>query len=158
MKELALIVSAALTCSSAAPSADPVTPTEFRSAGEDRQAIQALLDAYTRAVSTKDRRLFETLLLNQSIPFSSADAAVEAADREDGSRNYARFRSGVFDGEPFTQRFRNVRIEQDGALASVTLVFVNTRPGSSSWGWKTLHLLKIKGAWKIASEFYTTHR
>ena len=150
-------MSALIASSAIAAPKQPSIPVKFKGNSADRQAIQALLDAYTRAVSTKDRQLFETLLLNQSIPFTSVDAAVGAADREDGSRNYARFRAGVFEGEPFIQRFRDIHIEQDGALASVTLVFVNTRQGLSSWGWKTLHLLKVKGAWKIASEFYTTH-
>ncbi|MEO8924366.1 MAG: hypothetical protein ABI330_16300, partial [Caldimonas sp.] len=59
---------------------------------------------------------------------------------------------------PFTQRFKDVRIQQDGNLATVTLVFINTRPQSESWGWKALQLLKVDGVWKIASEFYTSHK
>jgi len=39
----------------------------------------------------------------------------------------------------------------------VSLVFVNTSPQGSSWGWKTMQLLKVSGQWKIASEFYTGH-
>jgi hypothetical protein len=56
-----------------------------------------------------------------------------------------------------TQRFRNIHIEQDGALANVSLVFVNTTARGAAWGWKTLQLLKVEGQWKIASEFYTAH-
>jgi hypothetical protein len=39
----------------------------------------------------------------------------------------------------------------------VSLVFVNTSPDGSSWGWKTMQLLKVSSQWKIASEFYTGH-
>jgi len=51
----------------------------------------------------------------------------------------------------------NIKIEQDADLAQVSLDFVTTldATGSSGYGWKILHLLKIRGNWKIASEFYT---
>ena len=50
-----------------------------------------------------------------------------------------------------------MKISQDGVLADVSLVFINTTANGSSWGWKTLQLLKVNGQWKIASEFFTTH-
>lgn len=134
-------------------------PARFESRGADRLAIEELLATYTRAVSTKDQALFETLLLDTDVPFSGVplpDAAGDGALK--GTRNYQRFRRSVFDGPPFLQRFHNIRIEQDGPLAQVSLVFVNTSATGSNWGWKTLHLLKIAGRWKIASEFYTSHR
>ena len=132
-------------------------PSSFQSTGADRAAIQALLDNYTKAVSSKNQALFESLLLNTSIPFSGAAQAVGAKGAVAGTQNYADFRKGVFQGEPFTQRFQDVDIRQDGPLAQVSLVFVNTDAGGSSWGWKTMQLLKVGGTWKIASEFYTGH-
>jgi hypothetical protein len=132
-------------------------PSDFRSRGPDRAAIQTLLDTYVQAVSTKDQALFETLLLNSSVPFSDTTSAVRAVGAPHGTENYAQFRSGVFSGPPFTQRFRNVHVLQDGPLADVTLVFVNSSAQGHSWGWKTLQLLKVAGHWKISSEFYTGH-
>jgi hypothetical protein len=136
--------------------ATPV-PADFESVGDDRKAIEELLDTYTKAVSSKNQALFETLLLNKEIPFSDATSAVKANGADDGSQHYEMFRKGVFEGPAFTQRFEHIHIEQDGPLADVTLVFVNTSAGGSSWGWKTLQLLKVGGRWKIASEFYTGH-
>jgi hypothetical protein len=133
--------------------ATPV-PASFESAGDDRKAIEALLRTYTKAVSSKDEALFETILLSKDIPFSGV--AAKGADRR--TQNYESFRKGVFEGPPFTQRFQDIHIAQDGSLADVSLVFVNTSPQGSSWGWKTLQLLKVGGQWKIASEFYTGHR
>ena len=63
----------------------------------------------------------------------------------------------MFEGSPFTQSFRDVRIHQDGPLAQVSLVFVNTRPTESKWGWKVMQLLRVDDGWKIASEFFTIH-
>ncbi len=136
--------------------AEPI-PAGFASTGADRSAIEALLSTYTTAVSTKNQALFESLLLDTTIPFSG----VAFTDRPGGAKvvttNYDSFRKGVFGGPPFTQRFQDVHIDQDGRLASVSLVFVNTAPDGKSWGWKTLQLLEVGGRWKIASEFYTGH-
>jgi hypothetical protein len=111
----------------------------------------------TEAVSRKDQGRFETLLLSKSIPFSAASVAIRAGDAANGTRNYEDFRKAAFEGAPFTQRFEDIRIEQDGPLAAVSLVFVNTTTTSSTWGWKTMQLLKVNGSWKIASEFFTGH-
>lgn len=128
-------------------------PARFESHGDDLKAINKLLATYTKAVSTKDQALFETLLLDRSIPFSSAPPSGGTTE----TRNYEAFRAAVFEGEPFTQRFRDVHIEQDGDLANVRLVFEDSSANGRSWGWKTLQLLKVGGAWKIASEFFTGH-
>ena len=133
-------------------------PTNFQSTGADRAAIQVLLDTYTKAVSTKDQALFETVLLNTSVPFSGVGQAIDAKGAPAGTQNYESFRQGVFQGGAFTQRFQDIDVRQDGPLAQVSLVFVNTSAGGSSWGWKTMQLLKVDGKWKIASEFYTGHR
>ncbi|MES2057660.1 MAG: nuclear transport factor 2 family protein [Pseudomonadota bacterium] len=137
-------------------SATPV-PASFDSTGTDKAAIETLLDSYTKAVSTKDQALFESLLLNKAIPFSSASSAIKAGTTEQSTRHYDDFRKGVFEGPKFTQRFQDIHIQQDGPLANVSLVFVNTSSQGSNWGWKTLQLLKVDGRWKIASEFFTNH-
>ena len=142
--------------SPAAAQAVPI-PSRFDSVGPDRHAIEVLLDTYTRAVSTKDEALFETLLLNTSIPFSGVGPAGVSNNTPGATDQYRAFREGVFGGSPFTQRFQDIHIDQDGPLASVSLVFVNTSAKGSSWGWKTMQLLKLAGRWKIASEFYTGH-
>ncbi len=149
-----LLAVASLCCEQA--SAAPI-PQNFDSTGADRQAIETLLETYTRAVSTKNQALFETLLLNKDIPFSDAYSAAKGKGAEDATRRYADFRRGVFEGPPFTQKFQDVHIAQDGPIADVSLVFVNSSSQGSSWGWKTLQLLRIAGQWKIASEFYTGH-
>jgi hypothetical protein len=151
----ALLIAVAPLCR-AETSVAPISST-FESTGEDRAAIERLLDTYTRAVSTKNQVLFESILLNTKIPFSDVHSAIKEKGAEGSTSHYDSFRHGVFDGTPFKQKFQNVRIAQDGPLASVSVVFVNSSENETSWGWKTLQLLKIDGQWKIASEFYTGH-
>lgn len=142
------------TSLAAAPYHTPVPP-HFDSRGADRQAIEALLGHYTQAVSTKDQALFETLLLSKAIPFSGVPLSGKGENAQ--TTNYEGFRKAVFEGSPFTQRFQDIHIEQDGPLAHVSLVFVNTTAKGQSWGWKTLQLIKVGPDWKIASEFFTGH-
>lgn len=150
-------------CAAAQPDSDRGSrcaasiPSGFESAGDDRQAIEALLRTYADAVTTKNQSLFETLLLNRSISFSAAGQIVHAHSPDVSTRNYDSFRAGVFDGPAFSQSFRDVHILQDGPLAEVSLVFVNRAADGDGWGWKTLQLLKVAGQWKIASDFYTGH-
>ena len=151
---IALLATFAAVVPLVSAAAMPV-PSSFESTGDDRKAIETLLQSYTKAVSTKDEALFESLLLNKDIPFSDASSAIAANGAAGGTQHYGGFRKGVFEGPPFTQRFQDVHIEQDGPLANVSLVFVNTSPQGTSWGWKTLQLLKVGGQWKIASELYT---
>lgn len=146
----------AVLAASTAARATPIPPS-FKSSAPDRAAIQALLDTYTKAVSTKDQALFETLLLDRNIPFSNVTDAMTGNGSAQATRRYDSFRKGVFEGPPFTQRFQDIHIQQDGALAQVSLVFVNVSKRGRSWGWKTLQLLKMDDHWKIASEFYTGH-
>ena len=134
-----------------APRPAPI-PQNFDSTGSDRNAIERLLANYTTAVSTKNQALFETLLLAKTIPFSYIGTTPATGQVP---ANYEQFRHGVFDGAPFTQRFTDVQIAQDGNVASVTLVFINADDKGESWGWKTLQLLKTSQGWKIASEFFT---
>jgi hypothetical protein len=145
------------TVSTGASAAPAPVVAKLEAPEADKQAIQVLLSRYTGAVSNKNQHLFETLLLNEHIPFSRAMVAVKNGAQEGGTQNYEQFRRGVFEGPAFTQRFQDIEIRQDGPLADVTLVFVNTSAQGVSWGWKTLQLLKVAGQWKIASEFYTSH-
>jgi hypothetical protein len=136
--------------------ATPASTASPRATNTDRAAIEIVLATYTKAVSTRDQQLFETLLVNKSIPFSYVPKDSHPIS-DHGTENYEVFRKGVFEGPPFTQRFEDVRIQQEGGVADVTLVFVNTTPKSVTRGWKSMQLLRVDGVWKIASEFFTDY-
>lgn len=151
-----------------APAAIAVPPPPAAFAGhheptpEDRAAIERLLDAYRIAVKGGDEAGFAALLLDERVPFLSVDPAGlgKAAAKDVDAARYADFRHAVFgSGKHYEQRFDNVRILQDGALAQVSLDFVTVAAGTDQggYGWKTLELLKVQEGWRIASEFYTAY-
>ena len=125
-------------------------------------AIEHLLSVYTKSVSDGNEAAFSSILLNDRVPFSSTDELhlAKADPLHVQMSHYSDFKHIVFEsGRHFEQTFYNVRIEQDGDLAQVSLDFVtkDTRTHSGGYGWKSLTLLKVKGLWKIASEFYTVY-
>jgi ketosteroid isomerase-like protein len=141
------------------PSAATPSPAELAhaSTSEDHEAIRALLERYTQCVSNGDEAGFRALLLDDDIPFSAVAPSRDGKPMTSTTlRRYADFRDAVFrSGRHFQQRFDNVRIEQDGALAQASLDFVTRQGEGGAAGWKVLQLVKTAEGWKIASEFFT---
>jgi hypothetical protein len=129
---------------------------------EDTTAIEGLLATYTRSVSSGDERSFAALLLDENIVFAATDdlPRPDAGSGPPDLRHYSDFHHAVFEsGRHFQQQFFNVKIQQDGALAQVSLDFVTMDRDTQrvGYGWKVLQLLKVRGEWKIASELYTAY-
>ncbi|WP_162042934.1 hypothetical protein [Undibacterium sp. YM2] len=158
---LTLTIASTMTnpAAAAVPSSVDFQSHYFNSA-EDKQAIARLLNSYTTSVSTGDGKTFATLLLDAQVPFMAVRGVADIANTGASidTRRYADFHQGVFgSGRKLEQDFYNVDIKQDGALAQVSLDFVTKEAGTQKggFGWKLLHLLKINGHRRIASEFYT---
>jgi hypothetical protein len=158
MKQSSLLAAALLSLASfaACAAAPPVlnAPT-----AQDSVEINALLANYTDSVSTGDRARFESQLLDVNIPFAAVPlkAGAKAVDLQ-SIQDYAGFRRAIFDGgQRFRQRFSNVKIEQLGNLAQVSLDYETALQGTAyaGKGWKVIELIKVNGQWKIASEFFT---
>ena len=164
MRYTPLIPLLLLAAFAAPANAVPAPPAAFAgqhaATPEDAAAIGHLLDAYRAAVKAGDQPAFAALLLNEHVPFLGVPSTALGKAKADGVdiQRYADFRSAIFGSDQrYEQRFDNVRILQDGALAQVSLDFVTVAAGTDrgGYGWKTLELLKVGGQWRIASEFYT---
>ena len=159
------ILASLLVTLAASALAVPPPPAAFAghaATPEDDAAIHRLLDAYRAAVKSGDEPAFAALLLNEHVPFLAVQAGALAKTRADGvdQQRYADFRQAIFGtAQRYEQRFDNVRILQDGALAQVSLDFVTVDAGTDrgGYGWKTIELLKVGGQWRIASEFFTAY-
>lgn len=119
-----------------------------------------MLANYRTAVVNRDEDLFMSAILDERIAFYavSESDSLPATLNVSGLADLAQFRKTVFHSERrFKQSFDNVRIDQDGALAQVSLHFITRVVGEKGGGegWKSLQLLRVDGQWKIASELYT---
>ena len=128
----------------------------------EKAAIEHVLSVYTTSLSSGNEAIFASIFLNDRVPFAST-AELKLADADSAQlqmNRYAAFKRVVFEsGRHFEQKFYNVHIEQDGALAQVSLDFLTKEVGAhgGTYGWKSLTLLKVSGQWKIASELYTAY-
>ncbi|WP_442782020.1 nuclear transport factor 2 family protein [Collimonas fungivorans] len=127
---------------------------------DGRKQIQEVLDNYAKSVTTGDRALFESQLLDEKIPFFGLGEKLSPSFEPNlqSLQGYAGFRKAVFEsGKKYSQKISNIDIKQDGDLAQVSLDFETTlvESGKGVHGWKILQLLKVRGHWKIASELYT---
>ena len=126
---------------------------------DDEKSIRMVLTNYTTSVSEGDRQLFESQLLDLKIPFAAISAKQEAGKADLAAfQDYKGFRAAIFDGGvKYRQRFSNIKIEQLGSLAQVSLDYETTvqREDYKGKGWKVLQLVKVGTQWKIASEFWT---
>lgn len=131
-------------------------------AQEELTHISALLDNYVTSVSTGNRALFESQLLDLAIPFSGIGISAPGVQGSGltSVQNYAGFRKAIFDsGDAFQQRFSRIHIEQVGNLAQVSLDYETALRGTAyaGKGWKVMQLIKVRGDWKIAGEFFTAY-
>jgi hypothetical protein len=159
MKKTSLLAAALWLASNVAAYAATPAPLLNAPTAQDRIEIDALLANYTDSVSTGDRVRFESRLLDVNIPFAavSANGGAKTVDLK-SIQDYAGFRKAIFDGgQQFHQRFSNVKIEQLGNLAQVSLDYETALQGTeyAGKGWKVMELIKVNGQWKIASEFFT---
>ncbi|MEO6690426.1 MAG: nuclear transport factor 2 family protein [Dokdonella sp.] len=138
--------------------ASPGVDAKSQIGKSDHEAIEALLASYTRCVTEHDEAGFRALLLDEAIPFAAV-AESDGSDNHVDLRQFEGFRKAVFaSGQRYKQKFANVRIEQHGPLAQVSLDFVTEQVSGKrapSVGWKVLQLVKVGDRWKIASELYT---
>lgn len=139
-----------------------MTPDAWNSpSADEQQRIHAVLDTYTRSVSEGDAQRFESQLLDLNIPFAGVRGELAASADLSTIQDYAGFRKAIFEsGKRFKQRFSRIKIEQVGELAQVSLDYETALQDEAydGKGWKVIHLLKVAGQWKIASEFYVSYR
>jgi hypothetical protein len=158
---LPVAVDAAPADSAPVTQSPPLKDTHVNVASPEELAlINQLLAQYTGSVTDGDAKRFESQLLDLNIPFSgmSKDVGAPAGVASLANvQNYQGFKQAIFgSGKRYKQRFSNVKIEQVGLLAQVSLDYetaLQDEPYSGK-GWKVLHLLKVGGHWKIVSEFY----
>lgn len=132
---------------------------------ESRQKIEAVIQAFGKALAEKDKEGFMRLFLREDITW--------VAVYTDGS--VARYRAGLKDPkeptpktsggtprmfiesiarkpEPRRETFENVRIDTDGEIAQVLFDFsMMIGDYRSSWGKESWQMVRTENGWKIAA-------
>ncbi len=132
-----------------------------------KQEIQRVVDTFQTAIVAKDGKTLSNLFLPQGGAWFTVLSDETYARIKAKSPSAPRFKQGSYtefvdfvatSKEPMQEKFSNVRIDTDGAVASVYFDFVflsnnveNNR-GSETW-----HLLKTNDGWKISSMTYSAN-
>jgi len=134
---------------------------------DNKKEISRILTTYSRSVVAKDSvtfyRLFNDGLVTWCAALKDRSQAKEverkgatSAGSNYFSRSYKAFMRSLFRYDSTEDKFDNIRIVDDGTVASVTMDYSfwgNNK--MTNWGNKYLGLIKRDGHWKITSVIYS---
>ncbi|WP_313034899.1 nuclear transport factor 2 family protein [Massilia alkalitolerans] len=137
---------------------------------ESRQKIEAVIKAFDKAITDKDKEGFMRLFLRENITWASVSTdrtlATYRAKLKDPAQPIPKVMSATprmfieriaGDPEPGTETFENVRIDTDGDIAQVWFDYSFMKGDHrSNWGKEAWHMVRTESGWKIASVIYST--
>jgi len=134
---------------------------------DNKKEIRIILDTYSKCVTEKDSAAFYNLFNNGIVTYCAAikDRSQAKEIGKSGSKgvrsnyfasSYKDFMRSVCSMKSAEDKFDNVRIVEDGTVASVTLDYSFWADSKmTNWGGKYLTLIKRDGKWKITSVIYS---
>ena len=161
MKSLPL----ALACLLSFPA---LAQTEVKAAETPTQQIQAVVEAFRTAIIDKDKARFASLFLHENITWQdvTGDANLQRIRekrpearkvRIDPKDNYVSFIEGIVsDKDRSEEKFRNVKIDTDGDIASVWFDYsFHSNDRETNHGKEAWHLVRTDDGWKIVSVIWS---
>jgi hypothetical protein len=130
----------------------------------NQDQIKNVLAKYTNCVIAKDSVAFYKLFIDGPTTWYAAvkdRSMAKRAEKKPGGTNlfsasYKSFMRSLFGDKLTEDKFDNLRIIKDGAVATVTMDYsfwVDHK--MTNWGNKDLLMVKEDGEWKIASVLYS---
>ena len=137
---------------------------QAQQSGNKKEIIE-LINVYSESVIKKDSVAFYNLFNDGIVTWcASVKEKSQAKEIEKGAKARDSYFSGSYKGfmralykyESTEDKFDNIKIIEDGTVASVTMDYsfwANNK--MTNWGGKYLTLLKRDGKWKITSVIYS---
>jgi hypothetical protein len=136
-------------------------------ASTDKQQIEAIIATYSKSVIERDSSAFYSLFIDGPVTWcgalkdnSQAREVAKKGEKVAGSNyfssTYKGFMRSLFHFQATEDKFDNVAIAEDGAVASVMMDYsfwANNK--MTNWGNKYLTLIKKDGKWKITTVIYS---
>lgn len=133
----------------------------------DKERISAIIEKYSDAVIKKDSVAFYTLFNDDNVTWcasvtdKSQRKEIEAKGLKESSRgyftgSYKGFMRSLFRYKSTEDKFDNIRIIEDGTVASVTMDYSFWAESKmTNFGSKFFGLIKKDGQWRITSVIYS---
>jgi hypothetical protein len=134
---------------------------------DDNKKILAIIDSYSKSVIAKDSIAFYSLFNDDTVVWCAAykdrtqAREIETKGKVKAGSNYFSgsykgFLRGLFRYKTTEDKFDNIKIVEDGTVASVTMDYSFWADKEmTNWGSKYLNLIKRDGKWKITSVIYS---
>ena len=163
MKSKSLLL--ALACLLSFPA---LAQTEVKAAVTPTQQIEAVVEAFRTAIIDKDKARFVKLFLHENITWQdvTGDANLQRLRQKrpeatkvkvDPKDNYLSFIDGIVsDKDRSEEKFRNVKIDTDGDIASVYFDYsFHSNDRETNHGKEAWHLVNTDDGWKIVSVIWS---
>lgn len=162
----AALLGFALAASSIAMAASAPPPVAHAGwPAREEPAIRAVVETFRQAVIARDGAAISDLMLDSRATFNMIGAQDAIDENRRFDRNYTGLGASGFSAfsrflasskGPVEERFRNLRVEQDGPLALVAFDYEFVADGKvENTGLEHWMLRKIDGRWKIFSVVWT---
>jgi hypothetical protein len=134
---------------------------------DDNKKILDIIDSYSKSVIEKDSIVFYSLFNEDRVVWCAAykdrtqareieERGIEKAGSSYFSGSYKGFLRSLFRYKTTEDKFDNIKIIEDGTVASVTMNYSFWADNKmTNWGSKYLSLIKRDGKWKITSVMYS---
>lgn len=134
---------------------------------DDKAAINNIINQYSKSVIEKDSVTFYSLFNDGIVTWcaavrdsSQAREIAKKGQKAVGSNyfsgSYKGFLRALFRTKSTEDKFDNIKIIEDGTVASVTMDYSFwANDQMTNWGGKYLALIKRDGKWKITSVIYS---
>ena len=132
------------------------------------QQVEAVIEAFRTAIIDKDQARFARLFLHENITWQdvTGDANLQRIREQrpearkvriDPKDNYVSFIEGIVsDKDGSEEKFRNVKIDTDGDIASVWFDYsFHSNDRETNHGKEAWHLVKTDDGWKIVSVIWS---
>lgn len=136
---------------------------------QSRQAIEAVIKAFGKAIADRDKEAFMRLFLREDITwvgvYTDGSVARYRASLKDPTQPTPKAESGTprrfIEGivrapEARTETFDNVRIDTDGEMAQVLFDYsFMVGDYRNNWGKESWQLVRTENGWKIAAVIWS---
>ncbi|SFR88458.1 SnoaL-like domain-containing protein [Dyella sp. OK004] len=136
-------------------------------AADPSDDIHRLIDGFQKAIVAKDGKALSDMFLPSGGAWVTVLSDDSYARMKAKSPNVPRYKLGNYadfvqfvatSKVPIEERFNQVRVETDGAVASVYFDFVFLQDGKeNNRGSETWHVVKTDDGWKISSMTYSVN-
>ncbi|MBB6109156.1 Putative lumazine-binding [Mucilaginibacter lappiensis] len=144
-----------------------IQQSHAQQAADNKKEINNIITKYTQSVITKDSITFYSLFNDGPVIWCGVvkDRSQAKETEKKGAKvgksnyfaaSYKGFLRALFSYKSTQDKFDNIRIVEDGTVASVTMDYSFWADNKmTNWGGKYLGLIKRDGKWKITSVIYS---